>query len=246
MRTPIDYNEYRAWYYFFQYNFFVRSEQGLKRNAPESRVAQFLRQLVYDAQFEHYRWEIPQIRQLRIKKRLADSDPVAPSMGHPVLYKAKGKSIRQRFMLFDFPKGHRADHIPLMYKALVVFDMLQDGLTEYSITKLLITKAETLPSISRVRTHTKWYDLLFDNSLGTFECSEITDGSAIKKYAMRVMNTSAQESATNLQGEREMMHEPIRSRIRDVHRYKRIAEVLITLAQAGRFKSFPEEIAHIK
>lgn len=263
MRTPVHFNEYRKWYYFFQYQFFVRSEQGSKRLAPESRIAQFLRNLTYDFNEEHYRWEIPtraysllQKKPAKQKNREKFKYPVPSSVGNiPIIFVAKNPSIRHRYMLFDFPKGHRADHIPLLYKALIAFDMLQNGKTAYEITKYLINNSETLPSIAANRANPIWYDQLFDNNLGKFErlktadyiIDEDFDNAPIERYAgKQYMSTTPQVTESSLRGDRDGQHDPVRSRSRDIHRYKVIAEKLIHLAQTGQFKTFPSEIAHIK
>ena len=247
MRTSIDFNEYRAWYYFFQYQFFVRSEQGAKRNVPESRIAQFLQNLANDPHRAHYLWEVPPISQsMKPKRKPRGSDPVAPGMGRVVLYKAKKRSIRQRYMLFNFPKRHRSDHIPILYKSLIVFDMIHSGTTEYAATKQMITQFETIPSISRLRSQSKWYDILFENNVGKFELSEITDGRAIEKYPSRFFGTDPVKIPSALKGDREAQHEPVRSRVRDIHRYKKIADVLIRLTETGQFQTFPSQISAIK
>lgn len=250
MRTTIDFHEYRTWFYFFQYQFFVRSEQGLKRMVPESRIALFLRQLAYDPLYEHYRWETPTSNHPKKmpRKKPKDADPVAPARNGTVLYRAKKSSIRQMFMLFDFPKGHRADQIKTLYKSLLVHDLLQNGDTAYSIAKMLIFNSETLPSISRLRSSTKWYDILYDYSLGPFEQSEVSEGPAIEKYSDRFLATDPQNILydNKLNGEREFQFNAARSRAKDIERYDRIAHKLIQLAQLGQFNTFPAEIAHIK
>lgn len=247
MRTPIEFTEYRAWYYFFQYQFFTRSCQGSHRIAPKSRLAQFLFGLTYDAHTEHYRWETPPSIQMgppRRKER--GSDPLPSSLGKVVLFRAKRKSIRQHYMLFSFPEGHRADHITLLYKALVAYDMNAEGLTDYTIAKRLITEAETFPTISKVRQALQWYDRLFDDNLGRFEWSEINAEAAIERFPSKVMATERSKQDGKLKGEREELYDPIRSRSRDINRYKKVADVLIKLTWSGRLAAFPSEIARIK
>jgi hypothetical protein len=262
VRTSINFSEYRQWYYFFQYQFFIRSEQGKRRSAPESRIAQFLRNLHYDFMEEHYRWEIPStIVPQPSNRKLTGADPAPLAAGNrTILYKSKKPSIRHRYMLFTFPAHHRADHISLLYKTLLVYDMLQRSMTEYAITKQLIDQAETLPSIARLRASITWYDQLFDNSIGTFERSETTvnpndptcniDVQFIERYAdkpfLKTTSRHLEKNAACLRGEREGQHEPVRSRVSDIHRYKRIAVKLIELAQSSHFNSFPSEIALIK
>lgn len=247
MRTPIEFTEYRAWYYFFQYQFFTRSYQGRNRSAPNSRLAQFLFRLAFDAHTEHYRWETPpsiQVDAPRRKER--GSDPLPPSMGRVVLFRAKKKSMRQHYMLFRFPEGHRADHLKLLYKALVAQDMGNDGLTDYAIAKQLIAEAETFSSISKLRKQINWYDRLFDDNLGRFEWSEINAGAAIERFPGKIMATEQSNQLGNLKGEKEKVYDPIRSRSRDISRYKKISDVLIRLTQSGRLAAFPSEIARIK
>lgn len=242
MQAAIDFEVFRQWFYFFQYQFFVRSEHGKKRHYPESRIATFLKELETDSTLANYRYRIPVADKPKRPRGRPLSEthgsiPQLPS-GKPILYRAKRESIRTRFMLFDMPTDSRKDDIPLMLKCLVVHDMQNVGQTPYAITKKMIQEKMTFDSAATIRGCYHWYDELAERCLGKFERREPLS------FADKPLNktTPVQPKENLLKGDRDGQHEPTRSRVSDIHRYSRLAKVFIQLAATGQFKNYPQKI----
>lgn len=243
MQATIDFETYRQWFYFFQYQFFVRSEQGKKREYPKSRIATFLKELATDSTLASYRYRIPKPdkpKKPRGRPQLKEmgKDPMPFTGGQPVFYRAKRESIRTKFMLFEMPTNSRKDDIPLLIKCLIVCDLQNAGMSPYAITKKLINEKTTFDAASTIRGCYHWYDELFDRCLGKFECREplpFADNALIATDSVKLDDNL-------LRGDREKQHIPVKSRVSDVHRYSRLANILIQLAVAGQFKNYPSKI----
>lgn len=246
MRTALDFQIYRHWYYFFQYQFFVRSAEGQGRRYPESRIAAFLRTLATEAVETHRRYEIPAAgKKRRPRGKRQPHEPLPFTGGEIVLYPAKLKSIRTRYMIFDRPKGSRADDITLLYKCLLVHDLHKAGLSDYAITKRLISDAVTYCDLSHMRDAGPWYDAVYTRCLGSFERREIADTAGKESIPLsvyghqRAMGTNPlpvqQDDAQGLIEQ----HDPYRSRASDIRRYRATAEKLLALTAQGNFKTYP-------
>lgn len=247
MRTALDFEIYRAWFYFFQYQFFIRSGEGQRRQYPVSRIASFLRELsTGPAADVHRRYEIPTAaKNKRPRGKRQPHEPLPFTCGKVVLYPAKRQSIRLRYMVFNRPKHSRSDDITMLYKCLLVYDLHLAGLSDYAIAKRMIADAVTYRSLSSYRNLGPWYDELYSQCLGKFELREIhnTDSTPLSVYDyQRVISTNLlPEQQDDSQGRIEQ-HNPYRSRTCDIRRYRAIAEKLLTITAQGNFKNYPSVI----
>jgi hypothetical protein len=135
----MEFCEYRAWFYFFQYQFYMRCAHVKGRLASgrdAGPIAEFLRQLVYNPVEVHDRWETvesyKQSRQPEVSRRKRTGVPSpkkrerqaklrTPEPGaqpyqscKAVIRFTKKESIRCRFMLFEFPSTVKLDKSVLL------------------------------------------------------------------------------------------------------------------------------------
>lgn len=228
----MDFSTFQAWFCFLQYQFFIRAKPD--RNAQNSRIAKFLRQLVYDPLSAHirYRVEPDELSALKRpkgrppKSGIRKSEPLPLTFGKPILFRAKQNSIRNRFLLFNVPTGYRKDDIAIMLKCLFVHDMAENGLTPYSIAKLLIQDNISYSQAGSYRNCYNWYDDLTVRILGTQENRE-------DLYCNGYTCLSAND---------EYLHESIRSRLPEVKHYIDLSSQLVKLSAKTRFKKYLQTI----
>lgn len=266
----LDLNEFRQIFYFFQYQFYLRSERGIRKGMhamlPCGSIGRFLFELAEDHEDAHYRWEPIDLRprivgrtrgatglSIRAQKKLAkqlSEDPSAPLPTRPcVICRAKRKSIRCRFMLFDFPKKYRNDQIVSLYKSLIVHDLVRSyEFSRWEVAKTAINKK--VSSLGKFRSTTYWERIsgnifekleflqeeIFSDPLVSVQLSTFEDYLESKRFTF-IEKTSTKKIEKNVQDSAAFDH--LRNLHGEIKRYYDRALKLAALAPTGHFKNFP-------
>lgn len=134
------YNEYSEMFYFFQYQFYIRSRRHLERpftsKLRDWPVYRFLQSLALDYHSEEFRWRTldksrsdfrppanfrkPKKNSTRPKMKMIKS-----CLNGTILYPAKNESLRCRlFFVAEIPQGHDFRHFRSMAKILWLYDFV--------------------------------------------------------------------------------------------------------------------------
>lgn len=268
--------QFRPIFYFFQYQFYLRSERADKKGTfamlPCGNIGQFLFQLAEHPEEMHYRWdpidirprpavkrkkvEGPTLREYKkIKKQLVnppDHFPVKSFQGRTIIYKAKKKSIRCRYMLFDFPKGFRKDQIVSLYKSLIVHDLIRIlGYKPWNVARAIIDK--NLSDYVAVRGKTHWEIVSgewFERISQFIPIGENVSEADVKHqrsfeylFLRNVFTNIADNSKLASKAHSgEDKHCQVQRIYTEVQRYLQRAELLVEIAATGRFSNFPSEL----
>lgn len=262
----IPFEEYRRIFYFFQYQFYLRSERASKKGMsgllPNGAIGQFLFKLAEYPDEMHFRWEpidkkprpfgrshnassmslCEHNRIKKLSKNPPDHFPIKPGQGQATFYKARIQSVRCKFMLFEFPEKFRKDQILSLYKSLIVFDRL----TQYEFTRWDTAKAvvgKKLSELTKYRATTCWERLTGHTFESNPFMKEIDEWNGTLEYlfSTSAFTTTAEHLGAKKEnsGKGNDPFEYLRNLHGEIHRYYQRALELTKLASIGKFKQYP-------
>lgn len=262
----IPFEEYRNIFYFFQYQFYLRSERASKKGMsgllPNGAIGQFLFKLAEYPDEMHFRWEPIDKRPRsfgrshnassmslrehnrikKLSKNPPDHFPIKPGQGQATFYKAKIQSIRCKYMIFEFPKMYRKDQILSLYKSLIVFDRLtQYGFTRWDTAKTVVGK--NISDVTKYRATSSWERLTglpFESKPFMQELDE-WNGTLKQLFATSAFTTTAEYLGAKKEktGKGCDPFDHLRNLHGEIARYYQRALELTELAQIGNFKQYP-------
>jgi len=233
---------------------------------PQGAIGKFLFSLTENADDEHYRWEPIDQRQpvigrtkgakgismrarRQLAKRLAEDPGAAPVLvsNQGVIYLARKRSIRCRYMIFNFPKKFRKDQIYSLYKALIVHDLVE----YYNMTKHAIAKSveeKQISNYSTIRCTTIWERMsgrifekcpVIEREIN-YESGFSDEFHSFEAYLSQKMFTSIESPKSHVGAKinsPEFNH--INNIRKEITRYLDRSRKLSKLAPTGHFKDFP-------
>ncbi len=200
------------------------------RFAPESA-----QDLAFESAEAHLRWECreePPIRNTRknVPKGVSRGSLPAPIKHKPILYRARKKSVRCRFMLFDYlktDKGKKWSFFNSLYRSLIIIDLNRRGLGDYAIAKALNDNL-ALVDAAEIRLRSYWEKLSLFRMEGEMEyfSKVVSDSLFLRKRTGHKRDL----------GESEVING---ARL-DVRRYRERGEIFVALTEKGQFSRFVE------
>lgn len=209
-------------------------------------VFNFLRNLAESANEIHYAWDVvkcqryPQpAKKIQVKrpprgmkKEEAEGRLPVSSGNIPVmLFPHNMPDFPEdecKYMVFAFPKGHRKNQIPSMYKSLLVHDAVAHGFKKGNIVEAF--RQERIESLISLR-NLSLYEFIPDVAVFRFPAETLI---------LRDLFGSSLFSATEKNAGTSLKSNFIKER--EVDRYLTRAYNLIQIAETGYFKEYPHHL----